>query len=257
MISYYFQIIFLSLVQGIFEFIPVSSTAHLFIISYFSSFDHQSLELDISLHLGSLVAILIYFRKDLINILNNKKKLNLIFFGSIPLLIIGLILHHFELIYQLRSLKVIAWTTLLFGIFLYLSDKKPISNKIDKNLNLKKTIIIGLFQALALIPGVSRSGIVITACRLYNFNRVDAAKISFLLSIPALAGASTLGLFNTLDRNVEFNITIFLSIFFSFIFSYLTIKFLLFYLKKFSLNIFVYYRVFLSIILFLIAYGRF
>ena len=253
MISYYIQIIFLALVQGIFEFIPVSSSAHLFIISYFSNFDHQSLELDISLHLGSLIAILIYFRKDLINILNNKIKLNLIVYGSIPMVVIGLFLHHFELIYQLRNLKVIAWTTLLFGIFLYLTDRNPISNKIDKNLNLKKTIIIGLYQALALIPGVSRSGIVISACRLYNFNRVDAAKISFLLSIPAL----TLGLFNTLDRNIEFNIMIFLSIFFSFIFSYLTIKFLLIYLKKFSLNIFVYYRIFLAIILFLIAYGQF
>ena len=257
MISYYIQIIFLALVQGIFEFIPVSSSAHLFIISYFSNFDHQSLELDISLHLGSLIAILIYFRKDLINILNNKIKLNLIVYGSIPMIVIGLFLHHFELIYQLRNLKVIAWTTLLFGIFLYLTDRNPISNKIDKNLNLKKTIIIGLYQALALIPGVSRSGIVISACRLYNFNRVDAAKISFLLSIPALTGASILGLFNTLDRNIEFNIMIFLSIFFSFIFSYLTIKFLLIYLKKFSLNIFVYYRIFLAIILFLIAYGQF
>ena len=172
-----------------------------------------------------------------------------------PIVIIGFIFHYFELIYQLRNLKLIAWTTLLFGIFLYLTDKNKITKTIDINLNLKNIIIIGIFQVLALIPGVSRSGIVISASRIYNFNRIDSAKIAFYLSIPALTGASVLGFNNALEKNLEFNLTIILSTFFSFIFSYLTIKFLLYYLSKFSLNLFVYYRIFLALILFFIAYG--
>ena len=107
----------------------------------------------------------------------------------------------------------------------------------------------------SIIPGVSRSGIIITGCRFSNFNRVDAAKISFFLSIPALTGASFLSLNDLPDKTFEFNLAIFLSILFSFIFSYMTIKFLLYYLKKFSLNIFVYYRLVLSLLLFFIAYS--
>ena len=114
---------------------------------------------------------------------------------------------------------------------------------------------IGFFHALSIIPGVSRSGIIITGCRFSNFNRVDAAKISFFLSIPALTGASFLSLNDLPDKTFEFNLAIFLSILFSFIFSYMTIKFLLYYLKKFSLSIFVYYRLLLSLLLFIIAYS--
>ena len=175
MITYYFQIIFLALIQGVSEFIPVSSSAHLFLISNIGKFSIQSLEIDISLHLGSLLAILIYFRSELINIFKNKKILNLILFGSMPIIIVGFILYNFELIYQLRNLKLIASTTLIFGILLYFVDKRPISNNINQNLNFKNIIAFGIFQILSLIPGVSRSGIVITACRIYKFNRIDAA----------------------------------------------------------------------------------
>lgn len=254
MITYYFQIIFLALIQGVSEFIPVSSSAHLFLISNIGKISIQSLEIDISLHLGSLLAILIYFRNELINIFKNKKILNLILFGSMPIIIVGFILYNFELIYQLRNLKLIASTTLIFGILLYFVDKRPISNNINQNLNFKNIIAFGIFQILSLIPGVSRSGVVITACRIYKFNRIDAAKISFYLSIPALTGASILGLNNALEENIEINLPIILSTFFSFIFSYLTIRFLIFYLKSFSLNLFVYYRILLALALFLIAY---
>ena len=155
---------------------------------------------------------------------------------------------------MLRDLKLIAWTTLIFGILLYYSDRKLENNNINNNLNIKNILVIGLYQVLALIPGVSRSGIVITACRFFKFNRVDALKISFYLSIPALAGASILSFKNLSEKSFEINLFIFISIFLSFIFSFLTIKFLLYYLKKFSLNIFVCYRIILSILLFLIAY---
>jgi len=255
MISVYFQSILIALVQGVSEFIPVSSSAHLLLISYLSKFNYTSLEVDISLHLGSLLAILVYFWKDLINILDNKKLLHLIIFGSIPLIVIGFIVSYFDVIYLLRNLKLIAWTTLIFGIVLFFADKKIAKNNIENNLNFKNIIVIGLFQVLALIPGVSRSGIVITASRMFGFKRVDSAKISFFLSIPALFGASVLGAGDILNKNIDFNFIILISIFFSFIFSFLTIKYLLKYLEKFSLNIFIYYRIILSIILFLIVYG--
>ena len=255
MISVYFQSILIALVQGVSEFIPVSSSAHLLLISYLSKFNYTSLEVDISLHLGSLLAILVYFWKDLINILDNKKLLHLIIFGSIPLIVIGFIVNYFDVIYLLRNLKLIAWTTLIFGIVLFFADKKIAKNNIENNLNFKNIIVIGLFQVLALIPGVSRSGIVITASRMFGFKRVDSAKISFFLSIPALFGASVLGAGDILNKNIDFNFIILISIFFSFIFSFLTIKYLLKYLEKFSLNIFIYYRIILSIILFLILYG--
>lgn len=255
MISIYFQSILIALVQGVSEFIPVSSSAHLLLISYLSKFNYTSLEVDISLHLGSLLAILVYFWKDLINILDNKKLLHLIIFGSIPLIVIGFIVNYFDVIYLLRNLKLIAWTTLIFGIVLFFADKKIAKNNIENNLNFKNIIVIGIFQVLALVPGVSRSGIVITASRMFGFKRVDSAKISFFLSIPALFGASVLGAGDILNKNIDFNFIILISIFFSFIFSFLTIKYLLKYLEKFSLNIFIYYRIILSIILFLIVYG--
>ena len=255
MISYYLQVILLAFIQGISEFIPVSSSAHLVLISSISQFDYGSLELDISLHLGSLLAIIVYFWRDLMGIFNNKKLISLIFFGSVPLILIGYIFHSYEIIYIFRNLKIIAWTTLLFGILLYYADKRPELKKINKNLNLINILIIGLFQVLALIPGVSRSGIVITASRIYNFERVEAAKISFFLSIPALSGASFLGIKNVLDVNLEISPILIISMFLSFVFSFLTIKFLLLYLKSFSLKIFVYYRLILSILLFLVAYS--
>ena len=130
-----------------------------------------------------------------------------------------------------------------------------LKKKIETNLNIKNILIIGIFQILALIPGVSRSGIVITIGRFLKFNRVDSTKISLYLSIPAIAGASFLSLNEIASQNTEFNILILLSIFFSFIFSFLTIKYFLIYVKNFSLNIFVVYRILLSLILFYFIYA--
>ena len=248
------EILILSLVQGITEFLPISSSAHLIIISSLYDLKASSLLIDISLHLGSLLAIIYFFRKDLFDLKNNQKLLKLIIIGSIPLIIFGYILHSTELIYLLRNIKVIAWTTLFFGIILYFADQRKIDQNISSNLNIRSIIFIGLFQILALIPGVSRAGITITAARFLNFNRVDSGKISFLLSIPALAGASFLGLKDIQDESLEINILIIIAIVLSFMFSYITVKFFLNYLNKFSLNIFVIYRSIVAFILFSIIY---
>tara|TARA_B100000767_G_scaffold180260_1_gene168248 strand:+ start:532 stop:1299 length:768 start_codon:yes stop_codon:yes gene_type:complete len=249
------EILILSLIQGVSEFLPISSSAHLVVVSTLYEFKSSSLVIDVSLHFGSLLAIIFYFRRDLLDIKNNQKLLSLIFFGSIPLIIIGYILYSTELIYFLRDIKIIAWTTLVFAIILYFADKSRIDKKISSNLNLKTIIYIGLFQILALIPGVSRAGITITTARILKFNRFDSSKISFLLSIPALAGASTLGLKDIIKQSFEINSLVFLTIIFSFLFSFFTVKFFLNYINKFSLNIFVFYRIIVALILFIIIYN--
>ena len=250
----FIEILILSAIQGISEFLPISSSAHLIIVSSLYNLKASSLLIDISLHLGSLLAIIFFFRKDLFDIKNNQKLLKLIIIGSIPLIIFGYILHSTELIHLLRNIKVIAWTTLIFGIFLYFSDQKKIYKNISSNLNIKSIVFIGIFQILALIPGVSRAGITITAARLLSFNRVDSGKISFLLSIPALAGASFLGLKDIPNESIEINLLVIFAIILSFLFSYLTVKFFLRYLNKFSLNIFVIYRITIAFILLSIIY---
>ena len=249
------EILILSLVQGVSEFLPISSSAHLIIIETLYDFKNSSLLIDISLHLGSLTAIIFYFRKDLLNLKNNQQLLTLILIGSLPVIITGFILYQTEIIYLLRDIKIIAWTTLIFGILLFLADKNNFNKKISSDLNLKSILLIGLFQILSLMPGVSRAGITITAARILKFNRVDSSKISFLLSIPALGGASFLGLKDLIKESFELNYLVFLAIVTSFIFSYMTVKFFLIYINKFSMNIFVIYRIIIAAILFLLIYN--
>ncbi len=255
MISKYIETSILAFIQGFTEFIPVSSSAHLVIISKISNFNVSSLQLDISLHLGSLLAIIFYFRKDLLNITKNKSLFLLIVLGSIPLIIVGYFFYSSGLIENLRNLKVIAWTTLVFGILLFIADRSTIKNKINNNLNPKNILIIGIFQVFAIIPGVSRSGIIITASRFLNFDRVDSSKISFYLSIPALAGASVLSMKDIINTNIDMNFLFIFAVLLSFVVSYLTIKYFLIYVRNFNLNLFVYYRTFLALILFVIAYS--
>ena len=255
MVSQYFEALILALIQGVSEFIPVSSSAHLILFSKIYNFNISSLQLDISLHLGSLIAIIFYFRRDLFDFTKNKSLASLIIVGSIPLIIIGYIFYYSGLIDYFRNLKIIAWTTLLFGILLYISDRTKIKNKLDMKLSYKNILIIGLLQVLAIIPGVSRSGIVITASRFLNFDRIDSSKIAFYLSIPALAGASFLGLKDIFETGIILNLIFIYSIVLSFIFSYLTIKYFLVYVKNFNLNIFIYYRILLALILFVIVYN--
>ena len=248
------EIIILSAIQGISEFLPISSSAHLILVSSLYEFKSNSLLIDISLHLGSLLAIIYFFRNELLDTKNNKRLLGLIIFGSIPLIIVGYILYSTNFIYALRDVKVIAWTTLIFGIVLYIADKNRFDKKISTNLNFQSILFIGLFQILSLVPGVSRAGITITAARILKFNRLDSSKISFLLSIPALGGASFLGLKDVLNQPLDLNYLVLIAIISSFIFSFLTVKFFLIYINKFSMNVFVIYRVVIALILFSLIY---
>ena len=249
------EILILAAIQGISEFLPVSSVAHLVLVSKYYAFNNQNLLIDLCLHCGSLIAIIFYFRKDLLNFIQNKAFLIKILIGTIPIIPVGYILYQTGLINHLRSFEIIGWTSLIFGILLYVSDKVKVTKKIDTEFTNKSAIIIGLFQVIALIPGVSRAGITITSGRLLGFNRFDAAKISFFLSIPALAAASFLGIYNVYkEDSIELNFLAIIAVIFSFIFAYLTIVFFLNYIRKFSLNIFVIYRILLSLFLLSIVY---
>ena len=254
MISNFFEIFLLSIVQGISEFLPISSAAHLILVSNIYEFKNQSLLIDISLHLGSLLAILFYFRKDIFDFNKNLNLFYKIAISTMPLVIVGYFLYNTEVIYQLRNIKVIAWSTLFFGILIYIADKNKFLKNIENDFNIKYALVIGFFQVLALIPGVSRAGITIIAGRILGFNRVDSTKISFYLSIPALIGASILGIKDLFKENVEFNFLVLVGVIFSFFFSLITIKFFLKFIKKFSFNVFVVYRIFLAFIIFYIIY---
>ena len=248
------EVLILSAIQGISEFLPISSSAHLILVSSLYEFKSNSLLIDISLHLGSLFAIIYFFREELLDIKNNKRILSLIILGSVPLFVVGYILYSTGIIYNLRNVKIIAWTTLVFGILLYIADKSRFDKKISTNLNFQTIFFISFFQVLSLIPGVSRAGITITAARILKFNRLDSSKISFFLSIPALLGASLIGFKDLFNQSVDFNYLVIFAIISSFIFSFLTVKFFLIYINKFSMNVFVIYRIIIALILFSIIY---
>ena len=249
------EIFVLSFIQGVTEFLPISSSSHLILISDYLKFENQSLSIDVSLHIGSFLAVIVYFSNDIKRFFKNKIIFYKILLSSLPVMIVGFFLVEFNIINKIRNIETIAWTTFLFGILLYISDRFKIEKNINDNFDYKSALLIGFMQILSLVPGVSRSGIAITAARLLNFKRTEAAKISFLISIPILGAVSIFGLKNLfLSESIEFTKLNLLSIIISFIFSYLTIKYFLRYIEKFSLNVFVYYRVLLGLILIGLTY---
>ena len=196
-----FEVIILSIIQGITEFLPVSSSAHLILVSRYFNFTNENLILDVSLHMGSLFAIIFYFKRELFNFINNKKLFLKIILSSAPIMVIGFILIKLNLLDHLRNFKVIGWSTIIFGIFLYFCDRLKIEKSLDKDLNFTTALYIGFFQILSLIPGVSRSGITMSGARFFNFSRVDSVKISFLLSIPTLGAASLFNIQKLITEN--------------------------------------------------------
>ena len=249
------EVLILSLIQGITEFLPISSSSHLILVSDLINFEEQGLSIDVSLHIGSFIAVCTYFYKDLVNFTKKRILLIKILYASLPILFIGYLLTEINLIEKLRNIKTIGWTTFLFGILLYVSDKFKLNQSIKKDFTFKSAIIIGLSQVFSLIPGVSRSGVTITAARFLKFNRIDSAKISFLLSIPTLGAVSIYGFKNLIiSQNYHFTMINFVSITLSFFFSLITIKYFLKFIKRFSLKIFVIYRMILGLIILVFAY---
>ena len=250
-----FHILLISIIQGITEFLPVSSSAHVNLLSRIFGHDDIEIIINVSAHFGSLIAVILFFRKEIFEFTKNKNLFLNIIIASIPLGLAGFFLIKHEIITSLRTFEVIGWCTIIFGLLLYVSDKFELKQNIKSNFGLKNALIIGFFQILALIPGVSRSGIIITGSRFLKFNRVDSAKISFLLSIPALGGWGLYGVYDLISRGDQLlNIGAILTVMFSFCFSYLTIKYFLIYLKKFSFNLIVGYRIILGFFILALVY---
>lgn len=246
----------LAAVQGITEFLPISSSAHLVLVPKLLGWSSllkspSQLSFDIALHFGSLIAVIIYFRKDLLNILKSlkpgedKKLLILLVVATIPAALAGYFLEDFFSELFQKPLQVSIF--LLFtGVILFSVERfKPRKELLSNQLNPIQALIIGISQAIAIAPGISRSGSTISAGIYQGLKREEAARFSFLMVIPAIAGAAFLSL---LKGSVEFNIVWTIGFLVSIIVSYLAIKFMLGYLKKKSLLVFAYYCWFTGIL---------
>jgi len=252
------QTFILSLLQSITEFLPVSSSGHLIILPALMGWKAQGIAVDIGLHLGTLLAVCVYFFPDLWKMLidlfngkNARKQVFLLGLASVPIAIIGFFAGHY--VEEVRYPYVICVTLIVFGIVLWWVDKVSESNRTLDDISYKDAFLIGLAQCLALIPGTSRSGITMTTARLCKINRSDAAKFSMLLSIPVI-GAAGAWLFMRLfihNRLDVLDAQFFESILYSFIGGLLVIRFLMSFVKKHSFFAFMVYRIFLGIFLFL------
>jgi undecaprenyl-diphosphatase len=256
------QSIILGVTQGVSEFMPISSSAHLVLIPYLFHWQYNGLVFDTALHLGTVLAIIFYFYNDWVGIIKMGFRcqksgvkqqttalpanfLWQIIIATIPAGIAGLILENYVEKY-LHSPLLLAINLIVFGLVLWLTDKMAKSEQEIGKITFKQSLIVGVSQCLALIPGVSRSGITMVASRGLGLKREDAAKFSFLLGTPAMIGAFLLQA-RKLD-STDLNLVFFMGVIFSALAGFLAIKFLLAYLKKSNFSIFLWYRIILAVI---------
>ncbi len=245
----YISFLLLAVIQGFTEWLPISSSGILVVLEDLINLKNKNLNLlfNISVHTGSLLAVIIYFKKEIFNLIGNNKLLQNIFIATIPVVILGFIVKIFNFNIFLQDAKIVGISTIAFSILLYLADKTKVSRKFENSISNKNSFIIGLCQAIAIIPGTSRSGITITAARYLGFSRLDSAKFSFLISIPTLLAATVLGVsdaaFN-FDNDVILILVI--GLVFSFIASISCIKLFLKFVENNSLTIFVIIRIVLG-----------
>lgn len=260
------QIIILALVQGVTEFLPVSSSAHLILAGKALGWADQGLVFDVATHLGTLLAVLIYFRTDLVEMAkaclgpvegeNGRHNRNMVVYlavASVPALLVGFFAHDVVEFY-LRDVRIIAWATIGFGLLLWLADVLGTRQRGLGEMNLKSAILIGLAQVLALVPGTSRSGVTITAGRFLGFSPDSAARFSFLLSIPVIAAAGAFGALRVFTGEAPINWIQFLfALLFAAAAGWVCIAAFLALLKKVGLFPFVVYRLLLGILLLWLA----
>lgn len=249
----------LALIQGLTEFLPISSSAHLILPFQILGWPDQGLAFDTAVHLGSLIAVIWYFRLDLFSLTRatlifvgtgktsseSRFALNLVI-ASLPIIPIGLLLKDVVEL-NLRSITVIAATTLIFGLLLWVADLKGRQTQADHQMRWHQALMIGIAQCFALIPGTSRSGVTITAALFFGFDRQSASRISFLLSIPAIAGAATLKTIDlaTSQTSVDWT-TLAIGCGLSAISAYVCIRLFLNYITRIGFLPFVIYRLVLG-----------
>ncbi len=251
-------VILLAIIQGLTEFLPISSSGHLALTPRLLDAADQGIVMDVALHVGTLLAILVYYRRDVFGMAASvihwrdetrvfERRLALfIALSSVPAVIVGFLLHHFDPD-GIRDIRVIIVTTLFFGVVMGLADYFMPRVKQLGDIKLRHAFLIGVAQCFALIPGTSRSGVTMTAARLMGFARVDAARFSFLLGIPAIAGAGTLGMLELLESNdSELMFDAGLGLVCSFIAGLGAIHFMIRWLSRYGLMPFAVYRVILG-----------
>lgn len=257
----------LAVIQGLTEYLPVSSSGHLVLIAHYLNMEGDSLELDIAVHFGSLFAAIAYFRREIIEMLLGIKELvkgqknqgsalaiNCIT-ATIPVLIAGLAVSIFPAL-DFRNIKIIGFTLTGFGILLYLADKIGKSEKTVEQMSIFEALIIGISQIIAILPGTSRSGITMTTARFLGFERKEAAKFSMLISIPAIAAAGGMVVLKIITgESVALNSDLIVAVFMAFIVAYISIWLMMKILKKLSFTPFVIYRIILGILVLKTVYG--
>ena len=260
-----FQIVMLAIIQGITEFLPVSSSGHLALTPVLMNWKDQGLALDVAVHVGTLGAVTVYLWRDLWLIIRGLFRLPtgridegarlawLIMIASIPVILVGLTVKTF-LGDTLRTPLLIGWAFIGFGVLLYLGDRLGLTIKRIPHMTVGAALIIGIAQSFAIIPGASRAGTTITMARMLGFERQDAARFSMLISIPAIAGAGVL-----LGRDVLqggdtiLQLNVILAAAFSFVTALIAIAAMMFWLRRQNYTPFVIYRIGLGIAILWIA----
>ncbi len=255
------QIVLLSFIQGVTEFLPISSSGHLVLIPSLCGWQDQGMMMDVAAHIGTLGSVLLYFYKDVASLFkgsfsllkgqfneNTQLLFNLII-ATIPVVILGFIFE--ELVGgAFRSVTIIAWTGIIFGIILYVADRYGRLIETVGDTTLKRALFFGIAQCVSLVNGVSRSGSCITVGRFMNYKRTDAARFAFLMSIPTITAAGTLKgykLFKSGDFSMLNDAALMIA--FSFFFGFCAIAFMMRWLQKSTLTPFVIYRILLGIFL--------
>ena len=261
------QIIVLALIQGITEFLPISSSGHLILVPALTGWPDQGVVVDVMTHMGSLLAVRVYFWRDVVALgrgllvlltgrLTPEGRMALyIIAGTVPIVIVGALFKVTGLSDLMRSPVLVAWDAIIFGVLLYLADIFGAVRKTIDDIDFRSAMIIGAAQALALIPGTSRSGITMTAGRALGYLRPDADRFSFLLSIHATAAAGVLILGDALEKHQPIGLDALITGGLTFLTALATIAFLMAIIRRHSFLPFVVYRVLLGAVLLGLAYG--
>ena len=255
------QYFLIGVIQGVTEFLPISSSGHLVLFAKLTNWEDQGLFTDISVHFGTLFAVIIYIRKEIYYLLANILEFKIfedkiifkIIISTLPAIILGYFIYDYVSIY-FRNINLIAISSIFFAIILFFADKIKIQNRNWKNITFIEALIVGLFQVLAFIPGASRAGVTITGARFLGYDRLNSALFSMLLSIPIILASMTLSLIN-LFNNESLPLNIYQSFsaaFVAFITALLSIIFLMRFIKQANFNIFIIYRIIFGIILLIV-----
>ena len=260
------QAITLGIVQGLGEFLPISSSAHLVIFPWLFNFTTPGLSFDVALHFGTLISLLVYFYRDWIQLIRgfftslckkpksyntHEKLIWFIILGSIPAAIVGLTVEEYaETVF--RNPMIVAINMALFGILLYVADRFGRKTHQMEDITLWDAILVGLAQCFALVPGTSRSGVTITAGMARKMNRTTAARFSFLLSTPVVAGAAVLKLPDFFALGID--VAGVVGIVVSGVVGYLAIKYMLYFLRNYSFGVYVIYRLLFAAMVFIGIY---